>query len=431
MRAKSWIIGIVCFVVLGVSSLMVYLNWNAITGAINGSKYYTEEQLQEKYDEGFNDGTNRETELLDQIEYLKGVNDQYLLDLQVKNAKIADLESNNLNITSELEVIKSEKATIESELLELQKNYDSNTTRIIELENDLELKIAKINELTIEINNNNKSIEDCLIMIENLQKSIDYYENYISNLETEEIVFVTFRFNNSVYSIVEVNKGETVSIENPESTDYIKFNYWMIDNAMINLDSYTFDVNTTVDANVTHYYDAIFLIDGVEYNSQIIVSDGTSTAVEAPVKDGYQFDGWTVDGINFVDPTTVKIIRNTTFVAVYTKLHTVVFLYQGFEYNTEIVRNNELVTVPTTPELLGHTFDGWTVDGTNIIDLTTYKVTSDTTFTAKWTEVNVGSGETPDVGDNENPEDTYGPSDGDDSDSGKGNSQGGPIIETE
>jgi len=51
-------------------------------------------------------------------------------------------------------------------------------------------------------------------------------------------------------------------------------------------------------------------------------------------------------------------------------------------YHAENVLENNYSKLTTTPQVEGYDFLGWSADGVNIVDLSTYKITQDTTFTA-------------------------------------------------
>lgn len=110
-----------------------------------------------------------------------------------------------------------------------------------------------------------------------------------------------------------------------------------------------------------------------------------------PVKSGYIFDGWTIDGTNTVDISKYVVTENVTFTAIFKvdKL-TVTFKNGNLTVNKQQVQNGSYATVPNFDK---ETFLGWTLDGNTIIDVATYRITETTTFTAKfgaWTAVGNG-----------------------------------------
>lgn len=102
------------------------------------------------------------------------------------------------------------------------------------------------------------------------------------------------------------------------------------------------------------------------------------------VPDGYDFDGWTLDGKNVIDITELDIHEDIALIAKLTQVHSVTYSFNGHEQSS-YVRNGEFAE--KTLDLMGYKFLGWTLDGENVIDLTTYPITQDTIFIAKLEEV--------------------------------------------
>ena len=70
--------------------------------------------------------------------------------------------------------------------------------------------------------------------------------------------------------------------------------------------------------------------------------------------------------------------------------------------------NGRKIAAPLTPSREGYTFDGWFEDEYRVfaVDFETYRVTSPTTFYAKWTKIGGDTPDTPDNPDNPNDPDT-------------------------
>ena len=113
--------------------------------------------------------------------------------------------------------------------------------------------------------------------------------------------------------------------------------------------------------------------------SQQVADGGKATEPVAPVRDGYTFDGWLLDGqpYDFSTPVTGDL----TLTAAWTKLHTVTFDYgiEGMTGSQQIADGGTL-TEPYVPERDGYTFTGWLLDG-RPFDFST-PVTGDMTLTA-------------------------------------------------
>lgn len=67
----------------------------------------------------------------------------------------------------------------------------------------------------------------------------------------------------------------------------------------------------------------------------------------------------------------------------------VTFMYNSEVYETQKVRLNGYATTPKNPFVDGFMFIGWSVDGETIVDLSTYQITSDTTFVGIFASANI------------------------------------------
>lgn len=436
MKLKAFIISVVSLVIVAVVSIALYVNWNAIKGTIDESKYYTSEDLQNSYDNGFSDGSKSETELTAQVAYFKGIVDEYYLtivDLQKKNEnlqlsnnnlsstvselenlkteneqtienlqitisdneelissyksqiaslnnQISILQNSNVNAQSEIDSLKKQVANYQSMVAQLQNTNDMNVQTINSLNAQISSLNTQISELKYEIANNSSNVAELEKQILDLQKSITYYETYIAELETETQVVATFEFDGSVYNIQILDKGSKISVATPSSTGKCVFNGWTVNGEIVDLTTYTITENTKFVADVTYKNVVSFISDGVSIDEQYIV-DGEFASAPMTSKDGYEFDGWTVDGNTIVDVSTYEITSDTTFTAVYTQLHTVTFLYEDEIVSTQTIRNGAYAENVSIENTTYKTFNGWTVHGA-IVDVSTYKVSSAMTFVA-------------------------------------------------
>lgn len=172
-----------------------------------------------------------------------------------------------------------------------------------------------MNSLLGQVANNSIIVSGLNSRISELEKSIAYYEQYISQLETGEQVVATFEYDGSVYNIQIVNKGSKLSVTSPTNTEYKIFNGWKVDEEFIDLDIFTITQNTKIVADVIYKYDVKFSVNNEIISNQIVLKDGFANLPETPIKDGYDFVGWTLDGINVIDVANYTITGNTIFVA--------------------------------------------------------------------------------------------------------------------
>lgn len=437
MKLKATIISIVSVLIVGLTAILLYCFWPAIKGTVDNSKYYTQEELQDSYDKGYEDGCKTETELIGQVKYYKDLVDEYYIQVNTLNDEItmltninrdyathvSNLESQKISLqeqVSNLTTIKADNeqtiSILEEQVLELQKevislentNKEQNSlisqkniqitnlqTTVLQLQKTNDLNLETINNLNNQITSLNNQITDMTLQIQNnstnvtvlnnkiaeLEKSVAYYEQYIANLENGEQVVATFEFNGSVYNIQIVNKNDIVSVVNPTSTDYVIFNYWTVNDEQIDLSTYQITSNVKIVANVTLKYDVKFIVDNTEYDSLIVTKNGYATIPANPTKTGYEFDGWTTNGVDIVNPNTTAITENTTFIAKFTKLHTVTFMFEDVIYSTQTIRNNEYANNVVVEDTDYKIFNGWTLNSV-IVDVANQKIVSDTTFIA-------------------------------------------------
>ena len=421
----------------GAVGIMIYCFWPSVKGTIDESKYYSAEEAQEFYDKGYNDGCKSETELIGQVDYYKGIVDEYYIQVNTLNDEItmlintnrdyethvSNLETQKTSLLEQVEnltTIKSNNDTtisslntqiiqlqkevadlenssndkdetitqkntqitsLQSTVLQLQKTNELNIETITNLNNQIASLNTQISDMTLQIQNNSTNVTALNNKIAELEKSVAYYEQYIANLENGEQVVATFEFNGSVYNIQIVNKNSTVSVVNPISTDYVIFNYWTVNGEQIDLSNYQITSNVKIVANVTHKYDVKFMVDATEHNTQIVIKNGYATIPANPIKTGYEFDGWTINGVDIVNPNIVAITQNTTYIAKFTKLHTVTFMYEDEIYTTQTVRNNEYSSNVSVVNTDYKVFNGWKLNDV-IIDVNTQKIVADTVFVA-------------------------------------------------
>lgn len=138
--------------------------------------------------------------------------------------------------------------------------------------------------------------------------------------------------------------------------------------------------------------DVTFVVDGKEYAVAFTDADSLTIpedAVRATVKEGMAFDGWMYDGKVYKDLAAIKEIDGLAAGAVFTaqfhESHSVTWIVDGI---TIAVGTTEDLKQPAAPAKEHYTFDGW-FDATGAKYDEKYEITADTTFTAKFTPVNL------------------------------------------
>lgn len=118
--------------------------------------------------------------------------------------------------------------------------------------------------------------------------------------------------------------------------------------------------------------------------SQQVTDGGQATEPVAPVRDGYTFDGWLLDGqpYDFATPVTGDL----TLTAGWTiNTYTVRFnTAGGSSVPEQAIDHGQKITEPAAPTREGYTFTGWLLDG-RPFDFST-PITGDITLTAGWEE---------------------------------------------
>ena len=414
------------------------INFNKVKDGMSGTGVYTKEDINKSYEDGYN------TALTDKEEYTKLIasyrdtittlND----NISQLNSQVTILQNNNKDYSNQIDKLNTQKSSLETQVNNLTTIKTNNETtiaslnsQIISLQNQVtnltnsgedkseqiktlnsqittlqntvsqlqttnDMNVATITSLNTQIANLNTQISDMTLQSQNsqgqinalnnkigeLQASVTYYESYIASLENGEQVVATFEFDGSVYNIQIVNKGSKLTVTNPTSTTYKIFNGWTVNGSAIDLSTYTITTNTKIVADVTYKYDVKFKVDNTIYNSQIITKNNCATLPTNPTKDGYEFDGWSLNGVDVIsDITTKQVIENTTYVAVFTKLHTVKFMYEDTIKSTQSVRNGNYANNVLVEDTTYKVFNGWKANNT-IVNINSYKIVSDTVFIA-------------------------------------------------
>ena len=307
---------------------------------------------------------------------------------QQKSALETQITNLNAQITSKIQEINTLNSTItslENMVAKLQSTNDIQAQTITNLNTQIVSLNTQISNLTLQINNNSGIVSSLQSKITQLENSIAYYEEYIAGLENGSQIVITAEFNGSVYNVQVINKGSKLSLIEPTSTDYVIFNYWEDEEGnQIDLSTKTFDESTKLIANVTYKFDVNFYVDNASVDDQIIVKNGYATAPTTPIKTGYEFDGWSLDGQTVVEVSETPITKNTIFYAVFTKLHTVQFNDGTQVIDTQSVRNGEFATDVDIEDTPYKVFNGWLYNN-SLVNVSTFAISSDIVFTASYT----------------------------------------------
>ncbi len=413
------------------------INWSKVKDGMAGNGLYTQDDVQNAYEDGYS------TALADKEEYDKLINSyrdtittqndlisQYTSEATNLNNSIKDyqgqvetLNEQKANLETQIDALNTIKtsnettiselnvriAALQNEVLALEANKDENANTIkalneqianlqslnTQLQETNELNSRTINGLNAQIVSLNNQISDLTLQMQNnssvvnalnnkiaeLQKSVSYYEQYLQSLESGEQVVATFEFDGSVYNIQVVNKNSTLTVTTPTSTAYVIFNGWTVNGEPIDLATFRITQNTKIVADVTHKYEVNFMVDGANHNSQIVLKDAKVTIPANPSKNGYVFEGWTLDGNSVVNLANYTVTQNVTFTAKFTKLYSVVFKYEDTTLKTDTVKSGNYATAPTATSTAYKVFNGWKVNGI-VTNVNEYRITAETVFIA-------------------------------------------------
>lgn len=358
-------------------------NFDLVKQGLSGAQLYTKEDIDKAFDDGSKQAFKEKQEYLiliekykEEIISLNDIIDKDKISIKEKDDTIANLRI-KLNSAELLKDEYKEKLELSTSLnSELQEKYELEQSKVTSLSNEiLRLKSEKT-ELQLNLTNAQNRIAE-------LNQTILGYETFIQGLLAENQVVAKFYYDNSLYSVMVLQKGDKANVANPADTTYKKFLGWMVDNELVDVPNYPINKNTTFVAKINSFYDVKFVVDNDQYDIDIVVDGGYSKTPTNPTKAGYVFDGWMIDNVVY-DINTYPITKNTIFTAKFTKMNIVKFVYKDNVINNQSVRNNEYAN-EIYPELDDYTqFDYWMVNGMRV-DISTYPITSDVTFVAHFT----------------------------------------------
>lgn len=204
-----------------------------------------------------------------------------------------------------------------------------------------------------------------------------------------------------------VEDGETGTQPEPPTREGYTFKGWL-------LDGQSYDFSTPVTGDITLTADWVktpvnhtvtFDTDGgAELPSQTVADGETATQPEVPVRDGYVFLGWLLNGkaYDFSTPVTGDITLTASWEKEKPATHTIRFdTADGTTIPAQTVTDGSMATKPADPTRKGYTFNGWTVNG-QPYDFST-PVTADLTIIAKWVPLPVEHTVLFDAGDGSKP----------------------------
>lgn len=365
-------------------------NFNSVKQAFNGTQLYTQTDLDNAYSDGKKDGLDEKNNYYDEIDgykeqvvYLQGVIADYEDDikeyeskLRTKDDTIADLKLQLEEAINQRDYYKKLYEDLKDDYEELLGKYEEKCDEVTKLQNKIVALEDEIVEIRVNyINARNKIIE--------LEGTVNCYDNFLKQIIAENQVVAKFYYDNSLYSIMILQKGDKAIISNPVDTTYKKFLGWMLDDEIVDLTNYPINESVTFTAKINTFYDVTFKVDDEIYDTDIVVDGSYSKVPTIPTKEGYEFVGWTVNNVVY-DVDTYSITKSTVFEAKFVKLNKVQFNYKENVINTQTIRTGEHASV-VYPDVDDYTqFNYWMVNGIKV-NIEEYVVTSDVVFVANIT----------------------------------------------
>lgn len=187
-----------------------------------------------------------------------------------------------------------------------------------------------------------------------------------------------------------VKAGNTVKEVSSPVRDDAVFLYWQ-------LDGHRFDFSTKVDRNMElvavwqlndegkpgEVYTVTFDSQGGSLVYEQEVEYGyTAKRPSMPIKNGYVFDMWTLDGERYDFSEEIK--KDITLFATWLNTYTVTYTSQGKIIHTSSVTEGDVLTPPVDPTRYGYNFVKWTLNNKKY-DFSS-EVTSDLNLIASWEE---------------------------------------------
>ena len=205
---------------------------------------------------------------------------------------------------------------------------------------------------------------------------------------------VTFDSNggSSVVSQIVNYGGKAVAPSDPTRSGYT-FVRWALNGSAFDFDTIltgditlvaVWNANSTVVPSDTYYTVTFDSNGGSDVSSKRVIEGGKVTEPDDPVREGYTFIGWFIDGTEYDFSSVVR--SNITLVAQWDAItYTVAFDTDGGSaVDLQTVPHGGKVSMPQDPVKEGYTFAGWFI-GDSEYDPDAV-VTADINITAHWTE---------------------------------------------
>ena len=245
---------------------------------------------------------------------------------------------------------------------------------IVELQGEIADKVQEIADLNEDLANKDEIIAGLQNDIEELQAQVQQLQGSLSE-KTQQLEDLQAEYDQLEDDYGELN-DEYVALGN------------LYDQALATIESLQSQV-LELEQQVTYYEELLeayqnseklivtFTVDDFAYEVQLVDENEYVTKPETdPTKEGYSFEFWSLDGATEFNFSTTPITADTTIVAVFSKLHTVTFMYEDEEYTTQTVKHGEKLTEVEVSSTTYKVFKGWLLNN-KYVNFDTHVVTED------------------------------------------------------
>lgn len=333
-------------------------------------------------------------------------------------AKISKLETDVCNLTADIETLIQERNTnqntindLNKQIADMQETIDFYEDRINQLESDTQAfatfeydgKVIDVKCVTkgstVEIDDP-ESTEYLVFNGWKVDGRIVDLTTYILTTNTTFVADITYYFDvkfmvdNIVHDSQLIVKNGYATVPEIPTKDGYEFDGWKRDGKFCDtslIEQTAVGSEMTYNAVFTKLHRVIFIYE-LETKAIITVRNGEyATAPSIESTDYKKLNGWTINGTDIVDLSTYKINADTIFNADITYYYDVTFMVDDSNYLKTFGEKGKTLTMSSIPTKDGYAFIGWTINGTDIVDLSTYIITANTTFTAKFEKIYVAT----------------------------------------
>ncbi len=251
---------------------------------------------------------------------------------------------------------------------------------IVELQGEIADKVQEIADLNDDLANKDEIIAGLQSDIEELQAQVQQLQGSLAE-KTQQLEELQ-----AEYDQLEDDYGEL-------DDEYVALGN-LYDQALSTIESLEAQV-LELEQQVTYYEELLeayqnseklivtFTVDDFAYEVQLVDENEYATKPATdPTKEGYAFEFWSLDGVSEFNFSTTPITDDTTIVAVFKKLITVVFQNGSSQVDKGYYEANSTINLPDEPIREGYDFIGWTMDGETIVDFDEFQLTEDVEFKA-------------------------------------------------